>query len=231
MKTFKASIVLRLILVITCLILTGVFVAIAATTPGARAVLFPFAGFSGAAALAAWFILGRAHVDVDEKSVTYTGALSRVTRLNFDEVSDYRYKTFAVNGVDQTELVLFAADGRKIKINTQISDLYALIQLLVEGVEAQLKAPGFGPLTLDESALAYKDKRVPLAEISAVTFDGVRLRVKQKDKLLAAIALPGMKVPNLFLFLDALRARGVSAPDARPWRAVVNAAGFQIPKS
>jgi hypothetical protein len=230
MKTFKASLVLRIIVAGVLLLLFGIFAGIGLSEPAGRAILFPIAGVCGSLTVAAWIFLGRARIDVDGESVTYNGALGRVTRLRFDEVADYRYKTFMVNGMDQTELTLRAADGRKLKVNTQISDLYELIQLLVEGVEARMKAPGFGPLVLDDHAIAHGDKRVPLAEISAVTFDGVRLRVKQKDKLLAAIALPGTKVPNLFLLLDALRARGVSAPDPRPWRAAVSAAGFQVPK-
>lgn len=230
MRTFKPTFVLRLLVGIFLLLPAVILVGVAAFNADARPVTLAIGLPFGAIGAFLWVLAGRPLLTVDAVGVKKRGAFGGEVTLRFDEVVEYRYSAIPVHGTEQVQLALCAADGRKVKVSSNWREIYDLAQLLVEGVEAVLREPGFGPITLESDAVVYKDKRVPFAEISGVTLDGARLRVARKNKMLAAFAVGSAKVPNVFLLLDELRARGVGAPDARPWRAVVSLAGYQLPK-
>ena len=234
MQTFKPSWLLRFLVALFLLLPSVILFGVAIWNPGARTVTLAFAVPLGAIGVGLWIPLGRSQLTIDDKTMKQRRAFGGETALRFDEVSEYRYQCVTVNGVDQLSLELRAPDGRKIKIGPHWRDVFELIQLLLERTEPLLRSPSFGPVSIegdgDGDALVYKDKRVPFGEIAGVTLDGARLRVARKNKLLAAFAVGSLKVPNVFLLLDELRDRGLAAADARPWRAVVSVAGFQVPK-
>jgi hypothetical protein len=177
-----------------------------------------------------WWGLSRMRITVDDIGATQQRAFGRLVTLRFDEVSEYRYQMVTVQHTEQIRLSLHAADGRQVKIAAMWPDVWEMTQQFVDAVEPHLRAPSFGPITLTDDAILYKGKRVAFADIKEVTIGFARLSVVKKGKLLAAFAVGSLKVPNIFLLLDELRARGVNAPEARPWRATVNVAGYQLPK-
>jgi hypothetical protein len=239
MRTYKPTYALR-ILVAAFMIAPGlVLFGFAATgsnpavTAGIGAPLFLSGAFL-------YWLAGRASLLVDGNTAVRRGFLGGVVKMRFDEITEYRYSATTVNGVDTVRFSVHAADGRNITVTSNWRDVFEAARQLIEGAEehglqdqkARLAAPHieFGPVAIDGQFLVGKGKRVPFAEIQSVDIPGAWLRVSQEGKLLAAFNVDSGKVPNVFLLLDELRARGVNARDARPWRAVVSVAGFQVPK-
>ena len=230
MRTYKPGLALRILVALLMLLPGVVLVVVGAVNADARLPCLIIAALLLAPGAVLWWGLSRMRITADESGVTQQRAFGGLTTLRFDEVSEYRYQTMTVQGTEQITLSLHAADGRQVKIAAIWPDVWEMTQKFVEAVEPRLRAPSFGPVTLANDAILYDGKRVPFADIKAVTVGGARLRVAQNGKLLAAFAVGSLKVPNVFLLLDELRARGVNAPDARPWRATVNLAGYQLPK-
>jgi Family of unknown function (DUF6585) len=229
-RTYKPGLALKILVALLMLVPGVVLLVVGAVNADARIpclILGPILLGPGAVL---WWGLSRMRLTVDDEGLTQQRAFGGEVRLRFDEVSEYRYQSVPVQGQEQITLSLHTTDGRQVKITSIWSDVFEMAQRLVEAVEPLLHAPSFGPVTLAGDAILYDGKRVPFAEIQSVTLQAARFRVGQKGKLLAAFAVGSLKVPNVFLLLDELRARGVSAADARPWRAVVSAAGFSLPK-
>jgi hypothetical protein len=239
MRTYKPTLTLRLLIALF-LLLPGAILLIVAATGSSPAVTASIGTPLLVIGVLLWWVAGRASITVDDQGVTRKGYFGGVVAMRFDEVSEYRYSSTTVNGVDTVNLALQARDGRVIKITSNWRDVFDAAKQLIEGAEthglkdqrAGLAATrvAFGPFTIEDGAVSGKGKRVPFAEIKAVELAGPSLRVTQHGKLLSAFSFPSAKVPNVFLLLDELRARGVSAPDSRPWRAVVSVAGYQVPK-
>ncbi len=239
MRTYSPALTLRLLVGIFLIVPGGVLLGFAASgsnpavTGGIGAPLF-------AAGALLWWLAGRARLEIDDRVVRRRGHLGGVIELRFDEITEYRYSSSTVNGMDTVSTSVQSADGRKISVTSNWRDPFEATRQLIEGAEAyglkdQLSRLGqprmeFGPVAIEDAAFVAKGKRIPFAEITSIELAGPSLRVKKTGKLLPALWIGSSKVPNVFLLLDELRARGVSAPDARPWRAAVSVAGFQLPK-
>jgi hypothetical protein len=238
MRTYTPNFVLRL-LVALFLIVPGI-VLLVLSVAGHSAVMevigAPLLVIGGVL----WWLSGRALLKIDDSGLEFRGYFGGIVKLPFADVTEYRYSSGTTNGVDILRLSVHAADGRKIVVTNNWRDPFDAAKEIVDGAEAQGlkeqkarlagKRVDFGAVAIDEQFLVYGNKRVPFAEIKSVSIPAASLRVAQEGKLLAAFSVGSQKIPNLFLLLDELRARGVSAPDARPWRAVVSLAGYQLPK-
>jgi hypothetical protein len=230
MNLFKIGWTARFLVGLFLLLPAIVFLGAAILNAETRMVCLIFAAIFGAPGLWLWLAIGRMQLTIDDASVWKRGLLGSETKLKFDEIAEYRYSVYEVRGAEQLIVTLIAKDGRKIKISSNWRNAWDAAQKLIEPVEARLKDPRFDPIRLENDAIIYKDKRVPYGEIDEAKIVGTALRVSKKGKLLAPISLNMQKIPNLFLLLDQLRERGVAAPEARPWRAVVSVAGYQVPK-
>jgi hypothetical protein len=144
---------------------------------------------------------------------------------------------------EQIALTLHGRDGRKLRITSNWRDAEEAALTCLERAESrglgELRARlasgapvEIGPVVLEKDGLSCKGKSIALGEIKNVYLASGRFGVKKNGKLLPFFTVDSAKVPAIFLLLDALRARGVDAPDARPGRAanVVSSAGYQIPR-
>jgi hypothetical protein len=239
MRTYKPQIVLRVLVVLFLALPGAVLVGLAVASeahPPTLAIGLPLIAVG---ALLFW-LAGRAELTVDEHGVRRRGYFGGVTKMRFDQVAAYYYSSTSVNGVETVRFWLRARDGSKITVTSNWRDFWDLVRRLAEGAEAHGladqkaglagKRVDFGPVTIDGEFLCAKGKRVAFTDIQSVDIPAAWLRVSQHGKLLAAFSIDSGKVPNIFLLLDELRARGVSAPDARPWRATVNLSGYQLPR-
>jgi hypothetical protein len=230
MNLYKVGWAARFLVGLFLLLPAVILVVVALTNADARTVCLIIAAALGAPGLWLWLAIGRMQLAIDDTTVTKRGLLGGETRIKFDDAVEYRYSVYEVRGSEQLIVTLIARDGRKLKISSNWQDAWGAAQKLIEAVESRVESPSFEPIRLEPDAIAYKDKRVAYAEIDEAKIVGTVLRVSKKGKLLAPISLGMAKIPNLFLLLDQLRARGVAAPEARPWRAVVSVAGYQVPK-
>jgi hypothetical protein len=230
MKSYKIGWQARFLVGLFLLLPAVIVFFIGVGDANTRTVCLIIAAALGAPGIWLWLAIGKMQLTIDDASVTRRGLFGGEAKLKFDDVSEYRWSIYEVRGSEQMIVTLVAKDGRKLKISNNWRDAWTVAQELIDPVEARLTQPSFEPIRLEPDAIAYKDKRLPYSEIDEAKIVGTALRVSKKGKLLAPISLNMQKIPNLFLLLDALRERGVAAPEARPWRAVVSVAGYQVPK-
>jgi hypothetical protein len=183
-----------------------------------------------------WTVVGKERIALHADGISRKTVFGQ-TALRWDEVDGYFYRAAPgaaanaaahVGKIGGTLLKLHTSTGRKLAITTVWQDVYELVKLTLERVEKsgcrellqQLHSGDpvdFGPFDLTNQGLSSLGRPpVALSALRRVELTGNRVRVLLHGKSLSAFSVDSFEIPCVFALLDALRSRGVDAPDARP---------------